>query len=189
MRRAAPLLLALGIAGCAVDVGAPRAPAAQPPPSTAERLLASLGRLRALDEAALAAEVRRARQSAEGAPDDFARVEAAMALSLAPAADEAEVLALVAPLLREEAPASAELRAMAGFLQGQAIERRKLRDAAATAQAKAREDRREAQSQRTRADAQQERADQLQLKLDALTNLEKSLSKRRPANDPNRRPR
>jgi hypothetical protein len=77
---------------------------------------------------------------------------------------------------------------MAGFLQG-ASDRRKLRDGLATASAKSRDDRREAQSQRLRAEAQQERADRLQLKLEALTNLEKSLANRPHADDPDRRPR
>jgi hypothetical protein len=70
-----------------------------------------------------------------------------------------------------------------------AVERRTLKENTVTAQAKAREERREAQSQRARAEAQQERADRLQQKLDALTNLEKSLAKRRQSDDPNRRPR
>jgi hypothetical protein len=57
-------------------------------------------------------------------------------------------------------------------------ERRRLRESAAAANAKAREDRRAADAQKQRADGLQERAAQLQQKLDALTELEKSLSDR-----------
>ncbi len=194
MKRALALVAASVLAACTVAPSAPPAPPPRPAPpvaipSTADRLLESLARLKAMDETALAAETARARQAAAGTPSDFSRLEAAMALSLAPASDEGEILALVGPVLRESPPAEAQLRAMAGFLQGMATERRKLRESLATASAKSRDDRREAQSQRQRADAQQERADRLQQKLEALTNLEKSLANRKHADDPNRRPR
>ncbi|MBL0144094.1 MAG: hypothetical protein IPP91_18820 [Betaproteobacteria bacterium] len=191
MRRLAPLVAAL-ITGCAV------APAAAPPaavlpavtvPGTAERLMASLARMLALDELALAAEIARTRDAVERAPGNFSRVEAAMALTMATAPDETQVLALVAPVLAAYPDAEPELRAMAGFLQQLAYDRRKLRDGLASASAKSREGRREAQSQRLRADAQQDRADRLQSKLEALTNLEKSLADRQHADDPDRRTR
>jgi hypothetical protein len=192
MRRALlPVLLAATLAGCAIAPSTPppsptRAPAER---ATAERLLASLARMIAMDEHALAAEASRAREAAERGTDSFASVEAALALSMAAAPDDAQVLALVAPVLAAYPPVEPEIRAMAGFLQAIASDRRKLRDSLATASAKSRDDRREAQSQRLRAEAQQERADRLQLKLEALTNLEKSLANRPHADDPDRRPR
>jgi hypothetical protein len=171
-------------------VAPPAAPAqAAPAAHTADRLLASLARLLALDESGLHAEIARRRADLASAPGNFARVEAAMAVAMAPAPDDEQVLALVGPVLAAFPPAEPELRAMAGFLQGMASERRKLREGLAAASAKSREERREAQSQRLRAEAQQERADRLQAKLEALTNLEKSLATRPHADDPDRRPR
>jgi uncharacterized protein YlxW (UPF0749 family) len=142
-----------------------------------------------MDEVALATEVARARAAADAAPGDLAHLEAALALAVWPPAEDAEILARLAPVLRESPPAPAEMRAMAGFLQGMVLERRKLRESAAAAAAKSRDERREALVQKQRADAQQERADRLQQKLEALTNLEKSLSNRKHADDPARRPR
>jgi hypothetical protein len=188
----AALVLAALLAGCAMS---PPAPVSQAPvqpaaaPRTAERLLASLARLLALDESGLAAEIARRQGEAAAAPGHFARVEAALALSMAPSPDEAQVQALVAPVLAAFPPAEPELRAMAGFLQGLASERRKLRESLNAASAKSRDDRREAHAQRLRAEAQQERADRLQAKLEALTNLEKSLANRPHADDTDRRPR
>jgi hypothetical protein len=191
MRRLAVALAAL-LAGCAL--APPPAPApvvlpAAPAPGTAERLLGSLARLLAMDEITLAAEIARTREAAERAPGDLARVEAAMAQAMAATPDEAQILALVTPVLAAYPNAEPSLRAMAGFLQQIASDRRKLRDGLAAASAKWREERREAQSQKLRADAQQERADRLQLKLEALTNLEKSLADRKHADDPDRRTR
>ncbi|MDH5264734.1 MAG: hypothetical protein OEX21_08300 [Betaproteobacteria bacterium] len=187
MRRALlPVLLAATIAGCAL---APSTPPAARAPATAERLLASLARMTTMDELALAAEAARAREAAERGSDPFASVEAALALSLAATPDDAQILDLVAPVLAAQPPADPGIRAMAGFLQAIASDRRKLRDSLATAGAKSRHYRQEAQSLRLRAEAQQERADRLQLKLEALTNLEKSLANRPNADDPDRRPR
>lgn len=189
MRRALlPVVLAATIAGCALVPPTPPA-SPSPAPATAERLLASLARMIAMDEQALAAEAVKAREAAERGSDPFASLEAALALSMAAAPDDAQVLALVAPVLAAYPPAEPGIRAMAGFLQAIASDRRKLRDSLATASAKSRDDRREAQSQRLRAETQQERADRLQLKLEALTNLEKSLANRPNADDPDRRPR
>lgn len=185
------LLTAVLAAGCATvppPAAPPPAPAA-PVAHTADRLLASLARLLALDAGGLAAEIARRRAEVAAAPGDLGRVEAAMAAAMAPAPDDDLVLALVAPVLAAFPPAEPELRAMAGFLQGMASERRKLREGLAAAQAGSREDRREAQAQRSRAEAQQERADRLQAKLEALTNLEKSLADRPHADDTDRRTR
>ncbi len=190
----AALVLAALAAGCALAPPAPvpvaKAPEQVAPAAhTADRLLASLARLLAMDESALNAEISRRRADLAGDPGDLARVEAAMAVAMAPAPDDEQVAALVAPVLARFPPAEPDLRAMAGFLQGMASERRKLRDGLAAASAKSRDDHREAQAQRLRAQAQQERADRLQAKLEALTNLEKSLANRPHADDTDRRPR
>jgi hypothetical protein len=160
-----------------------------PAPSAADRLLAALAGLRSLDDGALSARIAAARAAAERSPEDLPRIEAAMAMSVAPVPDDAEIVTLLAPLMRVAPPVDPDLAAMAGFLHALAGERRKLRDGLQAASAKSREDRREAQAQRQRADAQQERADRLQQKLEALTDLEKSLANRKNADDPNRRPR
>jgi len=181
-----PAVVVALVAGCAM------APPASPPavaPRTAERLLASLARLIALDEAALTARIASTRDAAEREASHFALVEAAMAQTMAASPDDGQVVALVGPVLAAWPPAEPELRAMAGFLQGLATDRRKLRDGLATAQAKLRDDRREAHAQRLRADAQQDRADRLQAKLEALTNLEKALATRKHVDDPDRRTR
>ena len=184
----------LALAGCAAPETLPapsraRAPAARQP-SPADQLLASIARLKAMDDAAIAGEVARTRSLADASPGDLANLEAALALSAWHGAEDTEILARLAPVLRETPPqALPEMRTMAGFLQGIVLERRKLRESAAAAAAKSRDDRREALAQKQRADAQQERADRLQQKLEALTNLEKSLSNRKNADDPARRPR
>ncbi len=67
---------------------------------------------------------------------------------------------------------------MASFLQGIAHERRRLKESAAAAGAKLRDAQRARDNEKQRAEALQERAAQLQQKLDALTDLEKSLSDR-----------
>jgi len=192
MRRLLPALaLASTLAACGVaPVSPPRpVPAPAPAPSAADRLLAHLARLRTLDEVALAAEIARARAEADRVQTDTARLEAALALSVAPGGDEDAILALVAPVLRLAPPASPEHVAMAGFLQGMALERRKLREGAASAGTRVQAERKEALAWKQRADAQQERADRLQKKLEALTNLEKSLANRKHADDPRSRPR
>jgi hypothetical protein len=179
------------LSACSVIQPAPAPARPAPPPvvrepTTSERLVAYLARIKAIDEAALSVEVARARSGAEAQPTDFGRVELAIALVATPQSDDAEILAILVPVFRDMPPVDTELRAMAGFLQGVVSERRKLRDGLVAANAKAREDRREAQSQKLRADAQQERADRLQQKLEALTNLEKSLADRKNAASPNR---
>ncbi len=177
------VLLALAAPGCALfESGAPPprsapAPPAAKAPSAADELLAYLGRLRGLDEAGLAEETARQRELARARPADLATLRVALALAAAPQSDEAELLALVEPLAADER-ADAELRGMASFLLGMASERRRLKESAAAAGTRSRDDRRALESQKQRADALQEKAAALQQKIDALTNLERSLSSR-----------
>ena len=192
MRRLAPAAAAaLLLGGCAtldalfgraepaasVAVAAPQPAPAGSPVTPANELVAYLARIRSLDERALAAEIARARRAARQRPSDLARLKVAIALSLAAQAEEAEILGLVEPVARKDR-ADDDLQAMASFLQVQATERRRLRESAAAATARLREERRTAEGLKQRADALQERAQELQAKLDALTELEKSLSDR-----------
>ena len=165
------------IAGCsAVDRTAPETLPAAAKAATAEDLLTYLARIRGSSESALAAEA--ARQRREGG--DLARVKAALALSLSMQAEDAEIAALVDPVARRES-ADRDLRAMAAFVHALAAERRKLRETAAAAQGRLRDERRLAESQKQLAESQKQRADALQQKLDALTELEKSLADREAA--------
>lgn len=194
MRAAAFLALAMLLAGCGalesfVNVikpepaagGAAASSVTERKPiwgsSRSAELVAYLGRLRTLGAAAVTAEAARQRQAAARAPTELARVKAAMALFMAHAEDEAEILALVEPVARNDSQ-DPELRAMASFLHVMASDRRRLRESAA---ARVRDERRAQEQLRSRADSAQERAEQLQQKLDALTALEKSLSDRQPA--------
>jgi hypothetical protein len=130
-----------------------------------------------MNETSLAAETTRQRQAAQKQPTDMAKLKVAMAMVIAPQAEEADILALVDPIVRKES-AEAEVRAMASFLQGIVMERRRLKESAATAGARLRDERKARETEKQRAEAMQERAAQLQQKLDALTDLEKSLSDR-----------
>ena len=134
--------------------------------SSAEELFAYLAGLRGMNDSALAAEAARQRREAS----DLARVKAALALSLTLQSEESDILALVEATARKE-NVDRDLRAMASFLQSLATERRRLRESAATAGVRLRDERRAHEAQRQRAEA-------LQQKLDALTELEKSLSDR-----------
>ena len=67
---------------------------------------------------------------------------------------------------------------MASFLHGIALERRRLKESAAATGARLREAQKARDNEKQRAEALQERAAQLQQKLDALTDIEKSLSDR-----------
>lgn len=191
MTRMAPLL-ALMLAAC-VDLPTAQ-PAASPAPaaggsstmaklfgrtSTAEELVAYLDRIRVLSESAVAAEATRQRQAAQRDQTDLSRVKAALALTLTSPAEEGELLALVDPVARKPS-ADPDLKAMASFLQALAADRRRLRESATAAGSRLREERRLHEAQKQRADALQERATQLQQKLDALTEIEKSLSDRQP---------
>jgi hypothetical protein len=190
MRAPALLLTALALAACqSVETArAPEAPpatpaAAAPAPRAAspasEDLAAYLARLRAMNEASLAAEAARQKQSAARTPDDLGRLKAALALALVPQSEENDIVSLVDPIVRKPG-LPADVRLMASFLQASAQDRRRLKESAAAARTTLRDERRAFEAQKQRADAMQEKAAQLQQKLDALTELEKSLSDRSP---------
>jgi len=171
----------LALAGCAtVEKALPqslRSTPAEPAPTTGTELVAYLSRLRGMNERALAQEAARQRELSRGTPNDLSKVKIAIALSLAPQAEDAEILALVDPVVKQPT-AEDDLKAMASFLQVQATERRRLKESATAAGARLREERKATEAQKQRADALQERAAQLQQKLDALTEIEKNLSDR-----------
>lgn len=148
-------------------------------PTPADELVAYLARLRTLDEAALAAEATRQRDFTRQSPSDLNRLKVALALAAASQSEEGEILALVEPLARETSNTDPDVRAMASFLHGIGVERRRLKEAAVAAGKASQGDRRAFETQKQRADSLQERNAQLQQKLDALTNLEKSLSNRK----------
>ena len=182
MRAGACLCVGLLLSGCAAlgrvipDALRPAAASAAEP-NTGNELVAYLARLRGLNERGLAAEAVRQRQTAREAPSDLAQVKVALALSLSSQSEESEIISLVEPVVKRDA-AEDDLRAMASFLHVQASERRRLKESAAASGAKLRDERRAAEVQKQRADALQERAAQLQQKIDALTELEKSLAER-----------
>ena len=185
MRLLAAACVALLLGGCAtVERAIPQAlrPSSAPPAEApaATELVAYLARVRGLNERGLAAETARQRQRARSEPSELTQVKIAIALSLSPQAEEGDILALVEPVAKRDG-AEDDVRAMASFLQVQALERRRLKESAAAAGAKLRDERRATEAQKQRADALAERAAQLQQKLDALTELEKSLSDRQQA--------
>jgi hypothetical protein len=151
--------------------------ASNPRPAYASNLSTYLEQLRGMNETRLTAEAARQRSLAARDASDLARVKAALALSLAPHADEAEILALVDPVLARSGTRG-EVPAMASFLQAMAMERRRLKESAAAAGTRAATEHRAHETEKQRADALQARADELQQKLDALSSLEKSLSDR-----------
>ena len=180
MRTVALALLALALAACAgledsASSAAPRTSATR----GGEALGTYLGQLSGMDEARLAQEAARQRRLAGPEASDLERVRAALALSLAPHADEGEILGLVEPVARHR-NAAPEVRGMASFLQAMAMERRRLRESALASGQKLHEERRAREQEKQRADGLQERAADLQQKLDALSELEKSLSNRSP---------
>lgn len=166
------LLFSLALASCSVfempaEEAAPVTTAAAPSPSPATRssaddLVAYLSFARGLSENALAAEASKRKRETS----DVGKVKAAIALSLSPQADDADIVALVEPV--EKRATDRDVRAMAGFLHVMALERRRLKESAS---ARLRDEHRAT-------DAQRQRADALQQKLDALSELEKSLSDR-----------
>jgi signal transduction histidine kinase len=185
--RAAPALIALALSGCTLLDPLTPAPAPPPAPATqsasspsssAEELVAYLARLKSLDERARNAEAERQRQGLQGDSTDLARVKAAMAMTVAGQSEESEILALVDPVVTREGRNDPDTRAMAGFLQGIAHDRRRLKESAAAAGNRMRDAQKARETEKQRADALQERAAQLQQKLDALADLEKSLSER-----------
>ena len=172
------------LAGCGlVDrIALPGATGALFPASggaSAAELVRYMDGLRGMDEGALAAEATSQRLAAARDSSGVARVKAAIALTLMHPAEEGEILALLEPVAKRDSP-DADLRTVASFLQSMAIDRRRLRESAAAAGSRLRDERRAHDAQKQRADALQERAAQLQQKLDALTELEKSLSERQP---------
>jgi hypothetical protein len=178
MRKIAPAFAAsLLLAACAAPDRA-AAPAETRPavaPAAASHaagdgLLAYIARIRGMNDAALAAEAARQRRDAS----DAARVKAALAIALASQGEESEILSLVEPVAKKD-NGDRDLRAVAGFLRVIANERRRLKESAAAAGVRLREERR-------LREAEKQRADTLQQKLDALTDLEKSLSDR-PSSD------
>ena len=187
MRHAAAAALALLATGCVTPApDAPPATARATSPlgglftrtSTADELVAYLDRIRGLGDSALNAEAARQKAAAQRDNSDIARVKAALALVLNHLSEEGDILALVEPVARR-ASADADLKAVASFLQALAGDRRRLRESATAAAAtRLRDERRATEVQKQRADALQERAAQLQQKLDALTEIEKSLSDR-----------
>jgi hypothetical protein len=154
----------------------PARPVAPPRVTAGGELVAYLARIRDMGEKPLAAETLRQREVAR-TQGELEAVKLGLALSLAPASDDAEVIALLEPIARKPT-ADDDVRAMASFLLLQAAERRRLKEGAAAAGSRLREERRATEVQKQRADALQERAAQLQQKIEALTELEKSLSDR-----------
>jgi hypothetical protein len=134
--------------------------------TSAEELVAYLARLRTMNETALTAEAARQKRDAT----DLARVKAALALTLSVQSEESDILALVDATARKDS-ADRDVKAVAGFVQALATERRRLKESAASASTKLRDERRAYE-------AQKQRAESLQQKLDALTELEKSLADR-----------
>jgi len=189
MRIALAAALAFALTGCALldkiapppketPVPAPRVAASTPTHiSPAEELVAYLARLKSLNESALNAEASRQRQAAQRDSSEVAKIKAAMAMTIAAQVEETDILAIVDPLAKNSR-GDADVRAMASFLQGIAQERRRLKESAAAAGTRLRDAQRARDTEKQRADALQERAAQLQQKLDALTELEKSLSDR-----------
>jgi len=171
------------IAGCVPltppAVSTSMAPPPPKPPSAADELVAYLARLRALDEAGLSMEASRQREFARQDASDVNRLKMALALAANPQSEDADIVGLVEPLLKETPQTDADVRAMASFLHGMVVERRRLKEGAAAAGNRSRDDRRAFEAQKQRADKLQESNAQLQQKLDALTDLEKSLSNRK----------
>ena len=178
------------LAACALLAGCYSVPSLEPPVTSATEaratplrvtnaaeLVAYLARIRDLPEKPLAAETQRQRETARAGKSEVEIVKLGIALSLSPASDEAEITALLEPVARRPA-ADDDVRAMASFLLVQAAERRRLKEGTAAAASRLRDERRAHEVQKQRADALQERAAQLQQKIDALTELEKSLSDR-----------
>ena len=100
-------------------------------------------------------------------------MKAALDLLVARHPEDAEMLSLMDQVPGKDSGNDAST--MASFLHILAADRRRMRE---TAAARARDERRALEAMRSRADAAQERAAQLQQKLDALTELEKTLSER-----------
>lgn len=173
------------LAACATPEKAPPPPPAPvvvipPPPSEADQLVTRLARLGATAPAEQQAEISRLKETNTRTPSDVGRVELAFALT-AQGADETEILAALEPVTREGGTASVDVKSVAGFLQGVVLERRKLKEGLAAANTRAIADRKAIDAGRLKEAQLQDQLSRLQRKLDALTNLEKSLSDRKNA--------
>ncbi|HEX5128662.1 MAG TPA: hypothetical protein VFV90_02895 [Usitatibacter sp.] len=187
--KAAPIVACVLLAGCyalpsmeppVVERSAPSdpsRPARATPATPGGELVAYLARIRDLGEKPLAAETQRQRETMITRKSDLETVKLGLALLLSPTSEETEIANLMEPIARRGS-ADDDVRAMASFLLHQAAERRRLKEGAAAAGSRLRDERRAHEAQKQRADALQERAAQLQQKIDALTELEKSLSDR-----------
>src|SRR5262249_8453812 len=117
-------------------------------PTTAAELVAYMGRLKTLNETALNAGAARQRQLAVRDPSDVTRIKLAMALTVSPQSDEADILAIVDPLARKDGSTDEDVRTMASFLQGMANDRRRLKESAAVANARLRDERKARESEK-----------------------------------------
>jgi len=178
MRRLAPAF-ALALAGCAaIEPAAIRVSTPAVSASAAEEVLAYVTRLKSLDEAALAAETTRQRNIARRSPSPVTSLKLALALVAAPTSEDVDVQTALDAVGRSGPGTDPGVASLAGFLQGVLAERRRLRETAASAGNRARDEKRAHDATRQRAEGLQEKNLQLQQKLDALTDLEKSLATR-----------
>ena len=180
MRRAALFAAVLAAAACALQEPAPtRSAGASTASAPAGALVDYLRQLEALSPQAREAETARARELALRDGTTAARTRAALALSLEPEPDDATILSLLEPVVASE-PEGSEVRVVASFLHAMASGRRRLRESADTAGSKLREEHRAREAEHGRAETERVRAAELQQKLDALSELEKTLSDQRP---------
>ncbi len=150
------------------------------PPSEAEQLLAFAYKFRKLEPREAAADRDALRAIAARERGDFARVKLAIALALAApltAAEDAELLATLEPIVGGASGADTEMRGLAIILHAAAADRRKLRDQVRELQAKAsqarRDDTREAETRALRA-----KVEELEAKLLALKSIDRSVNRR-----------
>jgi hypothetical protein len=173
------IALLLAAAACAHQEPAPPAsPGANVASTTAGALVDYLRQLEAMSPQARVTQATRAREVALRDGDAMARTRAALALSLESEPDDATILALLEPVAASEKE-GAEVRAVASFLHTMASSRRRLRENAEAAGSRLREEHRAREAEHARAEAERQRATELQQKLDALSELEKTLSDQR----------
>ncbi len=150
------------------------------PPSEAEQLLSYAAKLRRYDSRDAALDRESLKAIAARERTDFARIKYAMALSVSAASglqEDAEIMAVLEPLVVNAPAADVELKSLALLLHGAAAERRRLRDQVRELQVKAgqarRDDTREAENRALRA-----RIDELEAKLSALKSIDRSVNRR-----------
>jgi hypothetical protein len=150
----------------------------QPAPSSeAEQLLAFAYKFRKFDARESASDRESLRAIAARERTDFARIKLAIALSAATpltAAEDAEILATLDPLMVNAPTADTELRALATMLHGAAAERRKLREQVRELQVKANQPRRDDAEIR----ALRAKVEELDAKLLALKSIDRSVNSR-----------